>query len=186
MDGVSLIVLMIAIVVAFLLIGFKKTVKIFISPDEGESLGGKAVKTGVAAIIYFFYHYAIAMVIAAKVVLILHSWGFSLFAIFIIMWALNALNGFVVLIINDRTKKDLTLSGGLRRLVDETIALSEIPFIVKTVLWDGPAEATIFLRPRMKSKKEELFLFSFAAGLQMILWVPIYLYGLPACYSFLK
>lgn len=173
------------VVVTCLFFGFKRTLKIFFLSDEGESLGRKMTQTSLAATLYIAYHYAIAMVVAAAIVTTLRSWGCSFLTIFVIMWAINGLHGLVVLKINDLANVDLTLYGGARRVVDElTIrkkilgCLGEFFLIVKLAFWDGPGESIIFLRSKIRSKKEELAIFFVIAGLQMILWIPIYLYGL--------
>jgi hypothetical protein len=123
---------------------------------------------------------------AVGIVIALKSWGCSYWMIFVIMWILNALNGWlIVLKINDKTRRDPTLLEGTRRVVDAVIDKNiilgiflEIYWLVRLVFWDGPGEMVIFLRPRVKNEKLiAAAIFLVAAGLQMLLWTSVYIKG---------
>lgn len=183
MEWVFLIIISLLIIASFLFVGFKKSFKIFFLSDErGKFLNGKIAKTGVTAILYGVYHYTIAMVAAATIVITLKSLGCSFLTIVFIMWIANALHGLVVLKVNDKSGIDLTLYAGTRRVVDALTTekkilgvLSEIFFVAKLVFWDGPGELVIFLRSRITNRKWLVVIFLSAAGVQMIPWVMIYL-----------
>ena len=186
MEWVFLVVTVIVIISSFLLIGFKKSLKIFFLPNKEDAgvLAERIAKTGTAAILYEVYHYAIAMIVAASIVVTLKSLGCQFWTIVSVMWIVNALNGLLILKINDRSGIDLTLYAGTRRMVDAlTIKknivgiLSEIFFVIKLVLWDGPGELVIFLRPRIVSKELIVAIFLVSSLVQMIPWVMIYLKG---------
>ena len=181
MYWIFLIITIIVIIATFLLFGFKKFLNLFFLSNKEEELVRKMAITGAMAILYSIYHYMIAMVIAATIVVSLKSLGYSFWIIVIIMWALNASNGLLVLIINYKSDIDLTLYAGLARIVDVLTAkknilgiLTEIFFVIKLIIWDGPGELVIFLRPKITSKKLVVIIFIFAAGIQMIPWVLIY------------
>jgi hypothetical protein len=181
MYWIFIIITTVVIIATSLLFGFNKFLKIFFLPNKEEALAGKMAITGVAAILYSIYHYMTAMFIAATIVISLNSFGYSFWIIVIIMWIINALNGLLVLIINSKSDIDLTLYAGLGRIVDALTtkkisgSLISIIFIIKIVIWDGPGELMIFLRPKITSKRFAVFIFLFAAGFQMIPWVLIYL-----------
>jgi hypothetical protein len=171
----------IVIIATLLLFGFKESFKIFFLPSKEEALAGKMAITGAAAILYSIYHYMIAMMIAATVVISLKSLGYSFWIIVIIMWALNTLNGLLVLAINYKSNIDLTLYTGLGRIIHVLTTknkllgiLTETFFIIKLIIWDGPGELVIFLRPKTMNKSLLATIFLFAAGFQMIPWVLIY------------
>lgn len=181
MYWIFLIITIIVIIATFLLFGVKKFLKIFFLSNKDDELVGKMAITGAVAILYSIYHYMIAMVIAATIVISLKSLGYSFWIIVIIMWTLNALNGLLVLIISYKSDIDLTLYAGLARIVDVLTTkknilgiLTEIFFVIKLIIWDGPGELVIFLRPKIRSKKLVIIIFLFSAGFQMIPWVLIY------------
>lgn len=186
MSWYSLGATIIVIIVVCVVVGFKKIPKIFLLPDDNESLGKKGMHTGIAAISFSVYHYGIMMPVAIGIVAFLNFRGLSYEMIFIVMWVLNALNGWlIVLKINDQTKKDMTLLEGTRRVVDAVFAKSktlgiflEIYWLIRLVFWDGPGELAIFLRPRMvKREMSAVVIFLIAAGLQMLLWTAVYIKG---------
>ncbi|MEI8343533.1 MAG: hypothetical protein WCF93_01120 [Candidatus Moraniibacteriota bacterium] len=184
MEWAFSIIAIVIIASGSLLVGLKKSLKIFFLSNKEEPLIGEMVKTGAAAILYAVYHYSIAMVVAATIVVKLRTLGYSFWIIVIVMWTINALNGLVVLKINDKSNVDLTLYVGARRMVNaltvqkKTLGLlSEIFFVFKLIFWDGPGELAIFLRPRIASKKLVSVIFLVASGVQMVPWVVIYLRG---------
>lgn len=175
----------IIVVIIVCSIGLKGTLKAFFAPKDSESLGKKGAKTIVAAGLYSAYHYWVIMPVAIALVTIMNDHGFAYWAIFVIMWILNAANGALVLKVNDLSEKDITLSEGSRRVVDATISknnfvgiFSEMWMLFKLTMWDGPAELIIFLRPRIKKRKMlAMIIFLIAAGLQMLLWTAVYIKG---------
>ena len=181
MYWVFFIMTIFVIIATFLLFGFKESFKIFFLSNREEALAGKMAITGVAAILYSIYHYMIAMMIAATIVISLKSLGYSFWIIVIIMWGLNTLNGLLVLVINYKSNIDLTLYTGLGRIIHVLTTknkplgiLTETFFIIKLIIWDGPGELVIFLRPKTMNKSLVATIFLFAAGFQMIPWVLIY------------
>ena len=185
MSWIGIAATIIVVIVVCLIVGFKDSLKAFFAPDKGESLKERGTKTITAAALYSAYHYWVAMPVAIGLVTILNSFGLTYWEIFSIMWILNAVNGFLVLRVNDHSEKDITLSEGSRRIVDATTNKSnltgiffEICLLAKLTLWDGPAELTIFLRPRMKNHNVlATIVFLVAAGLQMLLWTAVYIKG---------
>ena len=186
MSWYSLVATIIVVIAVCVVVGFRKIPKIFLLPDDNESLGKKGMQTGVAAISFSVYHYGIMMPVAIGIVAALNFWGLSYEMIFVIMGTLNALNGWLVTIkVNDWSKKDPTLLEGTRRVVDAVIDKNkilgiflEIYWLIRLVFWDGPGELFIFLRPRMRQQKTlAVFIFLIAAGLQMLLWTAVYIKG---------
>jgi hypothetical protein len=176
----------IVVIVVCFVVGFRKIPRVFLLPDGDESLGKKGMHTGVAAVLFSAYHYGIMMPVAIGIVAVLNFRGLSYEMIFVIMWALNALNGWIVTIkVNDWSKKDPTLLEGMRRVVDAVTNKSRISgifleayWLIRLVIWDGPGELIIFLRPRIgKHKMLAMIIFLIAAGLQMLLWTIVYIKG---------
>lgn len=176
----------IVVIVVCFIVGVRKIPRVFLLPDGNESLGKKGMHTGIATVLFSAYHYGIMMPAAIGIVTALKFWECSYWMIFVIMWALNALNGWVVTIkINDWSKKDPTLLEGMRRVVDAVTnksiisgILLEIYWLIRLVIWDGPGELIIFLRPRIgKHKMLAMIIFLIAAGLQMLLWTSVYIKG---------
>lgn len=186
MSWISITTTIIVVIAICWVVGLKKVPKVFLLPDENESLVEKGKKTGVAAILFSAYHYGIMMPAALGIVAALKFWNCPYFAIFFIMWILNALNGWlIVLKINDKTKRDMTLMEGTRRMVDAVIEknkvagiLLEAYWLFRLIFWDGPGELTIFSRPRInKHKALVAIIFLIAAGMQMLLWTAVYYKG---------
>lgn len=185
MSWISITATIIVVIVIFWIVGIRKSFKVFFAPKEGESLGEKGIKTGTAAALYSAYHYWVVIPIAVAVVSILRAKGYPYEVIFVILWILNVLNGIIVLIVNDRLKKDITLQEGTQRVVAEVTKrkfvvgiLGECANLIKLTFWDGPAELTIFLRERLRGYRIlAAIIFFLAAGLQMVLWTVIYIKG---------
>lgn len=175
----------IVVVTICAVIGFKKTVLVFLSPKENESLSKKGIKTGLAATSYSIYHYWVLIPVATTIVIGLLKIDMSYCEIFVVMWALNALNGWIIVKINNKAKEDFTLQEGTRRTVDEVKSAKKIPGILlemynllKVTLLDGPGDLFIFLRPKLKNHKVlAVIVFLIAAGFQMILWTIVYIKG---------
>ena len=183
MSWISITTTIIVVIAICWVVGLKNSV--FLLPDENESLVEKGKKTGVAAILFSAYHYGIMMPAALGIVAALKFWNCPYFAIFFIMWILNALNGWlIVLKINDKTKRDMTLMEGTRRMVDAVIEKNKVAGILLEAYWlfrliFGTVLATDnFSRPRInKHKALVAIIFLIAAGMQMLLWTAVYYKG---------
>jgi hypothetical protein len=178
----------IIVVIIISILGLKRFINVFFAYKDdksNDSLGKKGSKTVVAAGLYSAYHYWVVVPVAIGLVTTMKNYGFTYWLIFAIMWIFNAANGMIVLKVNDLSNKDMTLSEGSRRVVDATISknnfagiLSETWMIFKLTFWDGPAELVIFLQPRLREHKElAVIMFLVAAGIQMLLWVVVYIKG---------
>jgi small basic protein len=149
-----------------------------------KSVGGKAVLTALLVPTVYALDWVLVGLTAALVGGMVAA-GAREWQIWLVLWALNLILSGAVILGGDRLGVDLTLMQGVRRLVDMAVRQSravgrtiEAAVTIRLLLWDGPDQLLIFMRPRCSSRTARAVLFIAAGGLQMLLWTRIYLLGL--------
>ena len=104
--------------------------------------------------------------------------------IFVILWAGNMLVSGMVVYIGRKTRTDLTLMEGLRRLIDKTIERSkkiglliEAVLFIRLIIWDGADQFIIFFDKRLKSSLAKVAVFVLVSGIQMAIWTVLFIKG---------
>ena len=104
--------------------------------------------------------------------------------IFVILWAGNMLLSGMVVYIGRKTRTDLTLMEGLRRLIDKTIERSkkiglliEAVLFIRLIIWDGADQFIIFFDKRLKTMAVKVAVFVLVSGIQMAIWTALFVKG---------
>ena len=111
--------------------------------------------------------------------------GLGRWEIFLVMWPTNTLLFAGIVLLSDWTKVDFTLAEGGRRVANIILAESkplgiiiEIIAGIFQVAYTGMAQFHIFFRKRFNSKLVSYTIFIALSGIQMLVWIQIYVAGI--------
>jgi len=154
-----------------------------VEPGQKERRSGKLLLTAILAPSFYAMEWALVGVTAGLVTFLKYR-GLSDMALWFALWGLNLLFSAAVVIFSDRFRIDLTLMEALRKLTNATSRKSrlagyfmELAIFIRLLLWDGPSQLLIYFRERIPSSMLRGCLFVGAGGLQMLIWVKLYIVG---------
>jgi hypothetical protein len=155
---------------------------------EGSSAAATSKRTKLALLVVLAPSLVVLewglVAVTAALVAYLSYIGFSTVAIWLLLWGLNLLYSGAVVLFSDRSQIDITLMETLRRWTDAlagrwrlSAGLLEAVIVLRLLFWDGPCRLLIYLRPRLPSPLLQGVVFVGASGLQMFVWVWLYVLG---------
>ena len=110
--------------------------------------------------------------------------GLPATGIWLLFWAANLAVSTVFLACNDRVQVDFTLMQALRRGTELATGrcrwcglVLEVALCLRLLLWEGPCQLLIYLRPRLPSPAWQVPLLVAASGVQMLIWTRVYILG---------
>ncbi len=158
----------------------------FVAVDGGHSDEALIKKGAATAILFPSFRFMEWLLVAATATIfsLFKYYGFTEYAIWIILWSLNLLVSGSVIVFNDYIKVDITLMQTARKFINALIErkkivghLLELMIVLRLLFWDGPDQLFIFFRERLRSKVIQICFFILSSGLQMFVWAKIYSYG---------
>jgi hypothetical protein len=152
--------------------------------DNAISAGKKVATTGLRRVVYGLLDYWAMLLSAAYILIIDQIFGYSIFVLFIFMWAFDIVFAGIMIILWKRTKQDVTLGESYRRAVDVIHKsnkfagyLSFIGVCIKAAFWSGPEYIIIFFEKELKTELRMVWALLMLTAIQSAIWTPIYVYG---------
>jgi hypothetical protein len=174
---------------------WQRKVLTWISTEEAVSDKELLEKGALTAILFPSFRFMDWLLVAAtaSIFSLFKYYGFTEYLIWIILWILNLLLSWAVVLFNDRIKVDVTMMQTLRKFINFLISktkkigyLLEVIILGRLLLWDGPDQLFIFFRDRIPSKLIRVCFFVSASGIQMFIWSMIYAFGYDSLSKLLK
>lgn len=155
----------------------------FLNFKEGDGLREKGVKTSdlvARRIVYFAVDYSITIV-SVSIGVAMKVLGFSLLAMFGILWIFDFVVAGLFVAIYEMTEKDLSLGVDFRRAVD-TMNKKSRPLALLTTLgitflaivWTGPEKIITFFRKEIGTIERLIAVLMVLTAIQAFLWAALY------------